>query len=42
VDYSKYVPLLLQELKALRQRVRELEEKTGIAPPIKPPDEKLN
>jgi len=28
VDYSKYVPVLLQELKALRQRVAELEGKS--------------
>jgi len=33
VDYSKYVPVILQELKALRARVAELEgEKTPIAP----------
>jgi hypothetical protein len=32
VDYSKYVPILLQELKALRQRVAELEGKTTIDP----------
>jgi hypothetical protein len=30
VDYSKYVPVILQELKALRARVRELEGKPGI------------
>jgi len=28
VDYSKYVPVLLQELKALRQRVADLEGRT--------------
>lgn len=28
VDYSKYVPLLLQEVKALRERVRQLESKS--------------
>jgi hypothetical protein len=27
VDYSKFVPLLLQELRALRKRVSELEER---------------
>jgi len=32
VDYSKYVPVLLQELKALRVRVAELEGKAGIDP----------
>ena len=32
VDYSKYVPVLLQELKALRERVRQLET-TAIAQP---------
>jgi hypothetical protein len=33
VDYSKYVPVILQELKALRARVAELEgEKAPIAP----------
>ena len=30
IDYSKYVPVLLQELKALRQRVAELEGKAEI------------
>jgi hypothetical protein len=30
VDYSKYVPVLLQELKALRERVRDLEGKVGV------------
>jgi hypothetical protein len=30
VDYSKYVPVLLQELKALRERVRYLEGKVGV------------
>jgi hypothetical protein len=30
VDYSKYVPVLLQELKALRARVAQLEGKPGI------------
>jgi len=30
VDYSKYVPVILQELKALRARVRELEGKPEI------------
>jgi hypothetical protein len=30
VDYSKYVPVLLQELKALRARVAQLEERTDI------------
>ena len=34
VDYSKYVPVLLQELKALRTRVAELEQK--VAPEGKP------
>lgn len=29
VDYSKYVPVLLQELKALRTRVAQLEAKAG-------------
>jgi hypothetical protein len=29
VDYSKYVPVLLQELKALRARVAQLEGRTG-------------
>ena len=29
IDYSKYVPVLLQELKALRARVAELEGKIG-------------
>jgi len=33
VDYSKYVPVILQELKALRARVAELEgEKAPVAP----------
>jgi hypothetical protein len=32
IDYSKYVPVLLQELKALRARVAELEGVTGIKP----------
>jgi len=32
VDYSKYVPVLLQELKALRARVAELEVATGMRP----------
>jgi hypothetical protein len=30
VDYGKYVPVLLQELKALRARVAELEGKVGV------------
>jgi len=30
VDYSKYVPVLLQELKALRARVFELESRVGV------------
>ena len=30
IDYSKYVPVLLQELKALRARVAELEDRVGI------------
>jgi len=30
VDYSKYVPVLLQELKALRARVFELEGRVGV------------
>ena len=30
VDYSKYVPVLLQELKALRARVLELEGRVGV------------
>jgi len=34
VDYSKYVPVLLQELKALRARVAQLEGKTDIG--VKP------
>ncbi|HXJ61298.1 MAG TPA: tail fiber domain-containing protein [Verrucomicrobiae bacterium] len=35
IDYSKYVPVLLQELKALRARVTELEGKVsaGMQPP---------
>jgi hypothetical protein len=33
VDYSKYVPVILQELKALRARVAELEMAAGIKPP---------
>jgi Chaperone of endosialidase len=32
IDYSKYVPVLLQELKALRQRVAELEGKPDAMP----------
>jgi hypothetical protein len=32
VDYSKYVPVLLQELKALRARVAELEDKLTAKP----------
>lgn len=32
VDYSKYVPVLLQELKALRARVAELEVNAGVRP----------
>jgi hypothetical protein len=32
VDYSKYVPVILQELKALRARVAELEGTTGVKP----------
>jgi len=32
VDYSKYVPVLLQELKALRVRVAELEDKLTAKP----------
>jgi hypothetical protein len=32
IDYSKYVPILLQELKALRARVAELEGKTTAKP----------
>lgn len=32
VDYSKYVPVLLQELKALRARVVELEVVAGLRP----------
>jgi len=33
IDYSKYVPVLLQELKALRARVTELEGRLEIKPP---------
>jgi len=33
IDYSKYVPVILQELKALRARVAELEGKTDTKPP---------
>jgi len=33
VDYSKYVPVLLQELKALRARVAQLEGRTDTKPP---------
>jgi hypothetical protein len=33
VDYSKYVPVILQELQALRARVRELETAAGVKPP---------
>jgi hypothetical protein len=29
VDYSKFVPLLLQEIKALRKRVAGLERRSG-------------
>jgi hypothetical protein len=32
VDYSKYVPVLLQELKALRARVAELEGRATVKP----------
>jgi hypothetical protein len=32
VDYSKYVPVLLQELKALRTRVRDLEGRLELKP----------
>jgi hypothetical protein len=32
IDYSKYVPVLLQELKALRARVAQLEGVAGIKP----------
>jgi hypothetical protein len=32
IDYSKYVPVLLQELKALRARVATLEGRTGAKP----------
>jgi len=32
IDYSKYVPVLLQELKALRARVRELEGRIDMKP----------
>ena len=32
VDYSKYVPVLLQELKSLRTRVSELEVLAGVKP----------
>jgi hypothetical protein len=32
VDYSKYVPVILEELKALRARVAELESVTGTKP----------
>jgi Chaperone of endosialidase len=34
IDYSKYVPILLNELKALRARVAELEVAAGLRPPI--------
>jgi hypothetical protein len=37
VDYSKYVPVILQELQALRARVRELEAAAGTKPPIVDP-----
>jgi hypothetical protein len=33
IDYSKYVPVILQELKALRARVAELEGRTDTKPP---------
>jgi hypothetical protein len=29
IDYSKYVPILLQEMKTLRSRVAELEAREG-------------
>jgi len=32
IDYSKYVPVLLQELKAVRARLAELEGKLGLEP----------
>jgi hypothetical protein len=32
IDYSKYVPVLLQELKTLRARVAELEDKLAVKP----------
>ena len=38
VDYSKYVPVILQELKRLRERVRELE--TNTSGPIVTPQRK--
>jgi len=38
IDYSKYVPVILQELKALRARIAELEVATGLRPET--PDEK--
>ena len=33
IDYSKYVPVILQELKALRARVAQLEGRTDMKPP---------
>jgi len=38
IDYSKYVPVMLQELKALRGRVMELETAAGLRPT--PPEAK--
>jgi hypothetical protein len=32
IDYSKYIPVVLNELKALRRRVAELEEKLNAKP----------
>jgi hypothetical protein len=40
VDYSKYMPIVLQELKALRARVAELEVLAGARPA--PPDPKTH
>lgn len=34
VDYSKYVPVMLQEMKAMRERIRELEQLAGVKPPV--------
>jgi len=36
IDYSKYVPVLLQELKSLRARVAELEGRVSIQPAAAP------